>query len=98
MFNVDSRLQTIGLAPALDGVPEINETFVLEIFSAARKDILGTPTNVSITILANDDWNGVFNFTMDSLNQYIGKTLIYMYMYMYILKGFDFNIFLSSII
>lgn len=73
MFNVGSRLQTIGLAPTLDGVPETNETFVLEIFSAAKKDILGTPTNVSITILANDDWNGVFNFTMDSLDQYIGK-------------------------
>lgn len=40
----------------------------------SNNDIIGSPSNVSITILANDDWNGVFNFTTQSINQVIGES------------------------
>ena len=70
-FEATERLKLIQLAPLIDNEPEINETFILEIFSS--KDIIGTPATVSITILANDDWNGVFSFTDSSLSLAIGK-------------------------
>ena len=62
------------VVPVLDSIPETNETFTLEIFSALGKtDILGSPTNVSITILPNDDYNGVFSFSSSSLFLAIGE-------------------------
>ena len=70
-FEATDRLKQIQLAPLIDDEPEINETFILEIYSS--KDIIGTPAAVSVTILANDDWNGVFSFTDSSLSLAIGK-------------------------
>lgn len=55
-------------------MPETNETYVLEIFSPLGKtDILGSPTTASMTILANDDYNGVFSYDSSSLLISIGK-------------------------
>lgn len=62
----------INVATVPDTIPETDETFLLEIFSD-NPEILGSPSTVSITILANDDWNGVFSFAADSLDLTIGN-------------------------
>ena len=57
-----------------DDVPETNETFTFSI-SAMEDDtsILGSPTSVSVTILPNDDYAGLFLFAAQSQVATIGK-------------------------
>ena len=75
-FNPGDTTKNIPIAPVLDSIPETNETFTLELFSPLGKtQILGSPTTVTITILANDDYNGVFSFTDPSRLVGIGKLL-----------------------
>lgn len=72
-FNPGEQVKGIPVAPVLDNIPEANETFTLEIFSPLEKaGILGNSTSVSITILPNDDYNGVFSFDSSSLSPVIG--------------------------
>lgn len=55
-----------------DDVPEVNDTFTFTI-SPLNLDVqLGTPTSVEITILANDDYAGVFSFSSTTLSAVIG--------------------------
>ena len=70
-FEAGVDTSTITLAPRVDGIPEANEVFTLVIFSS--KPIVQSPSNVTITILANDDYNGVFNFSSNSVNLVIGE-------------------------
>lgn len=81
-------MKGIPVAPVLDSTPETNETFTLQIFSPLGKaDILGSPTMVSITILPNDDFNGVFSFTSSSLSPVIGMaTLILCHCNLYVMS------------
>ena len=76
-FAPTNRTMSVDVAAALDDIPEINETFTFEIYS--MKDNVVSPSNVSITILANDDWNGVFSFNSSSVSQTIGMIIITMY-------------------
>ena len=76
-FGPTNRTMSVDVAAALDDIPEINETFTFEIYS--MKDNVVSPSNVSITILANDDWNGVFSFNSSSVSQTIGMIIITMY-------------------
>ena len=76
-FAPTNRTMSVDVAAALDDIPEINETFTFEIYST--KDNIVSPSNVSITILANDDWNGVFSFNSSSVSQTIGMIIITMY-------------------
>lgn len=70
-FEVGTSLNTISLSPKQDGIPEVNETFTLQL-SATNSDLIGEDSSVTITILANDDYNGVFSFSDSSLEQAIG--------------------------
>uniref|UniRef100_A0A1X7VF86 Staphylococcus aureus surface protein A n=3 Tax=Amphimedon queenslandica TaxID=400682 RepID=A0A1X7VF86_AMPQE len=70
-FSPSNRSMTVSIGPSLDDIPEINETFTFEIYST--KDIIRPPYNASITILANDDWNGVFNFSSSSISSTIDE-------------------------
>lgn len=73
-FSPGEQVKGIPVAPVLDNIPEANETFTLEIFSPLGKaDIIGSPTTVNITILPNDDYNGVFSFDSSSLSPLIGE-------------------------
>ena len=76
-FAPTNRTMSVDVAAALDDIPEINETFTFEIYST--KDNIVSPSNVSITILANDDWNGVFSFNSSSISQTIGMIITAMY-------------------
>ena len=68
-FAPDQREANVILIPQDDNVPETNETFFFNISSAdGRDEILGSPTSVMITILANDDYAGIFRFHDASLN------------------------------
>lgn len=57
-----------------DNIPETNETYQFEIsILSGNNDLLGMPSSVEITILANDDYAGLFSFDSASLDQNISK-------------------------
>ena len=62
------------LTPIMDAIPELNEMFTFQL-SAANSDLIGAESAVNITILANDDWNGVFRYTNASLDIVIGNSV-----------------------
>ena len=73
-FAPGQRNATITILPQSDIIPEINETFFFSISAGeGGEDILGDPTSVMITILANDDFAGVFLFETSSLILSIGR-------------------------
>ena len=73
-FPPNVRQRVITLFPQDDSIPETNETFSLTISSFdGSEDIFTEPTTVEITILANDDYAGVFQFASSSLDLYTGK-------------------------
>ena len=73
-FNVGQREATVTLLIIDDDIPETNETYMFEISSfSGNDDILGMPRTVEITILANDDYAGLFQFDSGSLDQTGGK-------------------------
>jgi hypothetical protein len=57
-----------------DDVPEINETFIFRITPVNVAVELESPTSANITILANDDYAGVFSFNTSMLAASIGKS------------------------
>lgn len=53
---------------------QINETFTVRLSQFdGGTELLGSRRAVTITILKNDDANGVFSFTEDSLQSAIGN-------------------------
>ena len=50
-----------------DQIPEQDETFQVVLANAMGGAEIGTPSSVTVTILGNDDINGVFNFGDSSL-------------------------------
>ena len=50
-----------------DAIPELDEEFTVELVSATDGVELGDSLNINVTILANDDINGVFFFSNTSL-------------------------------
>ena len=58
-----------------DTVPEINESFNFTISAVGGNlNILGSPTYVEITILANDEFAGVFLFAASSRSLFVGES------------------------
>ena len=52
---------------------QVDETFTVRLSQFdGGTELLGNRTSVTITILKNDDANGVFSFTQDSLQLPIG--------------------------
>ena len=58
-----------------DVVPELDEMFVFTISGLNSGLELATPTSVNITVLANDDFAGVFAFSSSSASLSIGEQL-----------------------
>lgn len=50
-----------------DAVPELDEVFTVELESATDGAQIGNQNVITVTILANDDINGVFSFSNTSL-------------------------------
>lgn len=58
-----------------DTVPERDESFNFTISAVdGNLNILGSPTYVEITILANDDFAGVFLFAASSRSLFVGES------------------------
>ena len=72
-FSPGQTEMSISVLPNNDDIPENTEVFNFTI-SASNNDILGNTTSLEITILANDDYAGVFSFADTSLDLTIGKT------------------------
>lgn len=75
-FQPGERSKDITLFVTNDNIPEVNETFVFTIQPLSAGLVVGTPASVDITILANDDFAGVFSFDESSLSTSIGKHII----------------------
>ena len=71
-FIPGQRERTVNLLINNDNIPETNETYVFEITSS-NSEILGTLRTVEVTILANDDFAGLFLLSADSLDQTLGN-------------------------
>ena len=64
---------TVTLLPNDDVIPEDTEVFNFTISAGdGNGNVLGSPTSLEITILANDDYAGLFRFADSSLNITIG--------------------------
>jgi G-protein coupled receptor 98 len=50
-----------------DAIPELDEVFTVELESATDGAQIGNQNVITVTILANDDINGVFSFSNTSL-------------------------------
>ena len=72
MFGPGRTEATVLVLPNDDDIPEDSEEFNFTI-SASNGDILGNVTYIGITILANDEYAGVFSFTDSSLDISIGE-------------------------
>lgn len=71
-FAPNQREETVNLLINNDNIPETNETYTFEI-SSSNSNILGMPRTVLITIVANDDYAGLFQIDSGSLDQTAGK-------------------------
>ena len=67
-----SREINITLFVSNDAIPEVNETFLFSIMPLNPQVLLEAPTTVEITVLANDDYAGVFSFNTSSLSTILG--------------------------
>lgn len=73
-FVPDQTEANVSLLINDDDIPETNQTYTFSISSVdGDTSILGSPTSVSVTILPNDDYAGLFLFTASSQEAIIGK-------------------------
>lgn len=75
-FQPGERSKDITLFVTNDDIPEVNETFVFSIQPLSSGVDVATPTTVDITVLANDDFAGVFSFNASSLSTSIGTYVV----------------------
>ena len=74
-FVANQRLFMVTILVNDDTVPEIDESFNFTISAMDRNlHILGSPTYVEITILANDNFAGVFLFAASSRSLFVGES------------------------
>lgn len=74
-FIANQRSFTVTILINDDTIPEIDETFIFTISAVdGNEGILGSPTSVTITLLANDDFAGVFLFAASSLSLFVGES------------------------
>ena len=68
-LTLESGQESVNLTIAIvdDQLPELDETFEVSLVSPTGGAEIGQPSAVTITIPSNDDINGVFSFTADSL-------------------------------
>ena len=72
-FVPDQTESNVSLLINDDDVPETNETYTFSISAVdGNMDVLGSPSSVDITILANDEYAGLFRFASDSLEATVG--------------------------
>lgn len=74
-FQPGVREISITLFVSDDNIPEVNETFLFSIQPLNVEVAVAPPTTVDITVLANDDYAGVFTFNTSSLSTSIGIIL-----------------------
>lgn len=74
-FPSGQRDVNVTLFVTSDNIPEMNETFLFSFVPLTSGVEVEMPSTVSITILANDDYAGVFSFNASSLTTSIGKNL-----------------------
>ena len=67
MFESGEVVRNLSIAIVDDVMPELDEVFEVVLVGPTGGVAIGTPASVSITIPSNDDINGVFSFTSDSL-------------------------------
>lgn len=67
VFNSQQLTSSISIQIADDLMPEPDETFQVVLRNAMGGAQIGTPSSVTVTILQNDDVNGVFFFGDTSL-------------------------------
>lgn len=71
-FQAGDREFSVTLLVIDDIIPEMNETFMFVISALDSRIQLGSPLSVDVTILANDDFAGLFAFNISSLTSNIG--------------------------
>ena len=76
-FQPGVREYNVTLFVTNDDIPEVNETFLFTIVALNPNVQLGALTTVNVTILANDDYSGVFSFNDSSLTTSIGQFYSY---------------------
>lgn len=76
-FQPGERSEDVTLFVTNDDIPEVNETFTFRIQPLSPGVVLATPTSVDITVVANDDFAGVFSFNTSSLSTSIGMWYVY---------------------
>lgn len=64
----DSGEQAVNITIAIvnDQIPEVDETFSVELRNGVGGVEIGSPSSVTVTILSNDDINGIFFFSDSS--------------------------------
>ncbi|XP_072038274.1 adhesion G-protein coupled receptor V1-like [Amphiura filiformis] len=68
--------QTIFIAASADGIPELQEGFVLTLQSYGNPPSeLGSRTKVNVSIIQSDDPNGVFEFDENPTIRYIDESI-----------------------
>lgn len=67
VFGSGQESASIAILIADDSIPEPDETFQVVLRNAMGGAEIGTPSIVTVTILSNDDVNGVFSFGDSSL-------------------------------
>lgn len=75
-FQPGAREMDVTLFVTDDDTPETNETFLFRIRPLNAAVELLEPTTVDITVLANDDFAGVFSFNASSLITSIGEGVV----------------------
>ena len=67
VFESSQEIVNITIDIINDQVPELDETFEVILRNSAGGAEVGLPSSVTVTILSNDDINGVFSFADSSL-------------------------------
>ncbi len=63
-----TQLGSIFITVLDDQIPEAQELLTVRLLATTGDAVLATPTNATVLIPPNDDPNGVFAFSMDSLD------------------------------
>ncbi|XP_065175877.1 adhesion G-protein coupled receptor V1-like [Sycon ciliatum] len=66
VFNDGVDSQTISIGITADQIPEINEKFSVTLTGESGGATIGTPSVATVTILANDNANGIIDFAVTS--------------------------------
>ena len=71
-FAEGEREREIGVQVLNDMVPEVDETFSISIMSPSGGSLVRTDTQLSCTILTNDNAHGILGFNQVRIASYAG--------------------------